>query len=153
MTAAQLKPAPIRKTLRVRATPERAFAVFTRMGSWWMKSHSTASSPQKDVIIEPHVGGRWYEIGEDGSTCEWGRVLAWEPPHRLMLDWQLNARFAYDPAMHTTIDVHFAPDGDGCIVTFEHRDLENFGPGAEDTRNGMDMGWGQLLDGFAKALA
>lgn len=152
-TAQRIKPAPICKTLRVKATPQRAFDTFAaRMAAWWIKSHSVLQSPQKDVVVEPRAGGRWYEVGEDGSTYEWGRVLAWEPPHRLVLDWQLNTQFAYDPALHTTVDVRFAPDGDGCIVTFEHRDLENFGAGADDARTSMDGGWSEMLASFEKAV-
>lgn len=154
MTVAQrIRPAPILKTLRVNAPPARAFEVFAqRMGAWWIKSHSVLQSPQKDVVIEPREGGRWYEVGEDGSTYEWGRVLTWSPPHRLTLDWQLNGQFAYDATLHTTVDVQFAADGNGTIVTLEHRDLENFGEGADAVRSGMDEGWGQMLEGFAAAV-
>jgi uncharacterized protein YndB with AHSA1/START domain len=146
-TAAQrIAPAPIVKQFRVKASPDRAFDVFAkRMGAWWLKSHSVLSSPQKDIVIEPFAGGRWYEVGEDGSTYDWGRVLEWSPPHRLVLDWQLSNQFAFDPALHTTVDVRFEADGAFTLVSFEHRDLENFGAGASETRDGMDEGWGSLL--------
>lgn len=80
-------------------------------------------------------------------------MIAWEPPHRLALDWQLSAQFAFDPALHTTVEVRFTADGAHTIVAFEHRDLENFGEGSGETRNGMDAGWGELLAGFEAALA
>jgi len=140
--------APIRKTLRVKASRQKAFDTFLAMGGWWMKSHSLVASGQKDVIIEPCVGGRWYEVANDGSEQEWGRVVACEAPERLHLIWALNADWTYDPDFETNVEVSFAEDGDHTIVTFEHRDLDRFGERAEETRNGMDMGWGQLLTGY-----
>ena len=90
MNSPTISPAPIRKTLLVKADVHRSFQAFTnRMGSWWPRSHSIAASPTVDVIIEPRAGGRWYERGQDGSESEWGKVLHWEPPARLVLAWQL----------------------------------------------------------------
>jgi uncharacterized protein YndB with AHSA1/START domain len=151
--ALKIRPAPIRKTLRLRASPERAFAVFTSgMGGWWMKDHSLLEgTPQADVVIEPRAGGRWYEVGANGKESEWGRVLAWEPPHRLSLAWQLTSQWVYDAAFETTIEVTFTPDGDHTVVVFEHRDLERFGEAAAAQGESMDRGWTQLLDGFARA--
>ena len=110
---------------------------------------------QKDVLIEPETGGRWYEVGEDGSEQNWGRVLAWEAPDRVVLAWQLNAEWTYDPDFETTIEVRFTPDGDHVIVDFEHRDLERFGEKAEAVRGdydtGMDGGWRELLDLYQQA--
>jgi hypothetical protein len=84
--SATITPAPVRRTIRVKAAPARAFDVFTtRIGSWWPHEHSiNKSSPQKEVVVEPRVGGRWFERGEDQSECQWGRVLVWEPPARLV---------------------------------------------------------------------
>ena len=81
------------------AAPDRAFHVFTAgMSRWWLKSHSiNKKSPIKDIVIEPKAGGRWYERGEDGSTCDWGRVLSWEPPTRLVLSWEITADWKHDP--------------------------------------------------------
>ena len=148
--ARSIAPAPIRKTLRVRAAREKAFRVFASgMGGWWMKSHSLLASPQTDVIVEPRAGGRWFERGEDGSEQDWGRVLAWEPPQRLLLAWQLDADWTYDPGFETTVEVIFTEDGDHTIVAFEHRDLERYGERAAEVRggyeSGMDGGWGELL--------
>src|SRR6266508_4594505 len=84
--------APVRKSISVAAAPDRAFHVFTAgMSRWWIKNHSINKSPIKDIVIEPRAGGRWYERGEDGSTCDWGRVLSWEPPTRLLLSWEITA--------------------------------------------------------------
>ena len=148
-----IAPAPIRRTVKVRASLEKAFDIFVGgMGSWWLKSHSLLQAPQKDVVVEPRAGGRWYEIGEDGSEQTWGRVLGWERPGRLLLAWQLNADWAYDPEFETTVEVRFTADGDHVIVDFEHRDLERFGPNADAVRGnydtGMDGGWRALLDNY-----
>ena len=153
--AQRIQPAPIRKTLRVRATPEKAFDIFVgHMGDWWLKSHSLLEATQKDVVVEPRTGGRWYEIGEDGSEQEWGRVLDWQRPERVLLAWQLTADWAYDPAFETTVEVRFTADGDHTIVDFEHRDLERFGERAVEIRggyeSGMEGGWGKLLANYAE---
>jgi uncharacterized protein YndB with AHSA1/START domain len=96
--------APVRKSINVAAAPDRAFHVFTAgMSRWWIKSHSiNKKSPIKDIVIEPKAGGRWYERGEDGSTCDWGRVLSWEPPTRLVLSWEITADFDNVRAAHDT---------------------------------------------------
>ena len=154
----RISPAPIRKSMRIKASADRAFQTFAgAMGSWWMKTHSLHPAGQKDVIIEPRTGGRWYEIGNDGTEKEWGKVLAWEAPERLLLAWQLNAEWAYDPEFETTVEVRFTTDGDHVIVDFEHRDLERYGDKAEAVRGGgetgMDGGWGQLLAAYEAAAA
>ena len=153
----RIQPAPIRRSLRVKASAAKAFQTFTGgMGRWWLKTHSLHPAGQKDVVVEPRTGGRWYEIGHDGSEREWGRVLAWEAPDRLLLAWQLNAEWTYDPDFETTIEVRFTPDGDHTLVEFEHRDLERFGDKADALRGdydtGMDGGWRQLLDGYQATL-
>ncbi|MEO7241144.1 MAG: SRPBCC family protein [Sphingomicrobium sp.] len=145
--------APIRKSIRVRAAPEQAFATFVgAMGQWWLKSHSLLKVPQTDVVIEPRAGGRWYEVGADGSEQPWGRVLEWDEPSRIVLAWQLTAEWAFDPDFETVVEVRFTADGDGTRVEFEHRDLERFGANAAavrgDYESGMDGGWAALLDGY-----
>jgi uncharacterized protein YndB with AHSA1/START domain len=141
----------IRKQLTVEAPLERAFRVFTSdMGTWWPKSHHIGAAPMKECVIEPKVNGRWYELDEDGSTCEWGKVLAWEPPRRLVLAWQLGPDFKYDPTLVTEVEVTFTTLGPKQTrVDFEHRNLERFGAAAERLRGEMDKGWGQILDSFA----
>ena len=150
----RIAPAAIRKTIDVKAPVDRAFAVFAaRMGEWWHKEHSLAQGiKQVDVVIEPREGGRWCEVGDDGSQYEWGKVIAYEPPHRLVLAWQLNRKFNYDPDFETTVEVRFEETTDGTRVHFEHRDLERMGADAVETFESMDGGWGMLLDLFrAKA--
>ena len=152
MSAPTIQPAPIRKTLVVKADVDRAFTVFTgRMGSWWPRSHSTASSPQVDVIVEPRAGGRWYERGEDGSETEWGKVLHWGPPARVLLGWQLDGNWKYNPACVTEVEINFTSllDG-GTRVDFEHRHLERLGDNASAVRELLNSGWGGILDLYGK---
>jgi len=114
--------APVRKSIDVKATPERAFRIFTaEMVRWWSKEYSIDKSPIKDIVIEPRVNGRWFERGEDGSECEWGKVLAWEPPSRVLLAWQITPSFSYDPDLATELDVRFTAQGNGTRVELEHR--------------------------------
>jgi uncharacterized protein YndB with AHSA1/START domain len=149
----RIAPAPIRKSIRINAPQDKAFKMFVGgMGHWWLKSHSLLKSPQKDVIIEPRDGGRWFEVGEDGSEQPWGRVLLWSPPERVVLAWQLTGDWAFDPDFETTVEVRFVADGDHTLVEFEHRDLERFGPRADEIRgsyeSGMDGGWAALLENY-----
>ena len=149
----RIAPAAIRKTIEVKAPIARAFDVFAnRIGEWWHKEHCLSKgTPLVDVVIEPRAGGRWYEKGGDGSEQDWGRVIAWEPPHRLVLAWQLNREFEYDPDFETTVEVLFEERDGVTTVRFEHRDLERMGEGAVETLESMDGGWGMLLDLFKKA--
>jgi uncharacterized protein YndB with AHSA1/START domain len=152
MTAAQIKPAPVRRSVFVKASPEHAFKVFTAgFDRWWPKSHSVGSAPQKAALIEPRAGGRWYEIGEDGSQTQWGEVMVWEPPTRLVLVWSVDADWKYAPDLHTEVEVRFIPEGDGVRVDLEHRNLEAFGQRAEEVKAKIDNpnGWGGLLRMFA----
>ena len=153
-TAQRIQPAAIVRTVDVKAAPERAFAIFAgQMGKWWHKDHSIArGTSQKDVIIEPRAGGRWYELGADGSEHDWGNVIDYDPPHRLLLAWQLNRSFDFDPGLLTEVEVRFEPSGTGTRVHFEHRFLERMGEGTVDLFESMDGGWGMLLDLF-KATA
>ena len=143
--------APIRKSFRVRASQQKAFDVFLAgMGRWWPKDHSLLGSPQRDVIVEPRTGGRWYEIAEDGTETMWGKVLAWDVPNRALLAWQLNGEWTYDPDFETEVEIRFVPDGDGTLVEFEHRKLESFERTARDGHvMEMDAGWGQILELYA----
>ena len=152
--SATITPAPIRKTVRVKVPPARAFEIFTaRAGRWWLKSHSVSKtkSPIEDVVIEPRRGGRWFERGEDGSECDWGKVLAWEPPARLLLAWQLDAQFQFDPSIETEVEIRFIADGNGTLVELEHRHLERLGDRAAGMRDSFDRGWAALIESFATA--
>jgi activator of Hsp90 ATPase-like protein len=152
-----IAPAPIRRSLRVACPPQRAFDTFTaRMGTWWHPSHTLLKAPRKEVIVEPRVGGRWFERAVDDSECSWGHVIAWEPPGRLLLAWQLDAQWRFDPALITEVELRFIADGaDATLVEFEHRNLERFGELAEKTRAALDSpdAWSSLLERFAAGVA
>ena len=146
--------APVRKTLHVNAQPSRAFEVFTAgMSRWWPPTHTILKSKFKEAVIEPRAGGRWYHIGEDGSQCETGKVQVWDPPGRLVLIWQLDPKWEYDPALVTEVELRFAADGAGTKVEFEHRHIERMGAGAQVTRDAIDGpgGWSAILDEFRKS--
>src|SRR4051794_31271838 len=116
----------VRRSIVVDAPRDRAFAVFTEgMTSWWpIESYSIGTAPLTAAVIEPRAGGRWYERGEDGSECEWGRVLAWDAPDRVVLAWQISPDWQYAPRLHTEIDVRFSTEADGRTrVDLEHRGL------------------------------
>jgi uncharacterized protein YndB with AHSA1/START domain len=155
MSSLTIRPAPVRKSITVKADAARAFEVFAgRIGSWWPRTHCIGSSPQKSVVVEPRAGGRWYEIGEDGSQCSWGKVLAWEPPRRLLLAWQINANWKYDPDLVTEVEVTFTPlAGDATRVDLEHRNLERFGDQIETVRTRIDSegGWSTILKMYAQS--
>jgi uncharacterized protein YndB with AHSA1/START domain len=152
---ATIQPAPVRKSITVKTDAARAFEVFTGgIGRWWPRSHRIGSSPQKDVVMEPRIGGRWYEIGEDGSQCNWGKVLAWEPPVRLVLAWQVGPDWKYDPDFITEVEVRFTPLSEGeTRVDLEHRNLERFGDKIESIRAQIDSqnGWTAILKLYAEA--
>ena len=145
----------VRQSIVVQAPPERAFEVFTAgMSSWWpLSSHAIGKQPVVAAVIEPRAGGRWYERSEDGSECDWGQVLVWEPPHRLVLVWRLNADFAFDQTIHTEVEVRFTAQDGGTRVELEHRGLDAYGDRADEMRETFDdpNGWTGLLRRFAEA--
>lgn len=146
---------PVRKTVEVAAPLEVAFDVFTtRFASWWPASHHIAAEPFVDAVIEPELGGRWYERDAEGRECDWGRVLAWEPPHRLVLSWAINPQFQQesDPGRASEVEIRFlAVDGSCTRVELEHRYFERHGEGGAQMRDSVDStgGWGDILAGYA----
>jgi uncharacterized protein YndB with AHSA1/START domain len=149
----QIRPAPVRRSVVVKASQARAFDVFTRhMVRWWRPENHIGKTPLKDVVLEPKVGGRWYEVGQDGASCQWGKVLSWEPPRRIVLAWQLTAEWQFDPALITELEVRFLPEGDATRVELEHRNLERFGAKAEEMRAAFDSdgGWTGMLGTFVR---
>jgi uncharacterized protein YndB with AHSA1/START domain len=140
----------------VAAPLERAFRVYAEsIGTWWPREYSIGSAEMVDVVIEPRVGGRWYERGADGSECNWGQVLAYEPPNRLVLTWQIGADWQYDPdvARGSEVEVRFVAEGPGSTrVEVEHRHFERHGDGAAEVHKAIDGGLDLVLSGFAKAI-
>jgi uncharacterized protein YndB with AHSA1/START domain len=145
---------PVRKEIVVEASQERAFRVFTNgISRWWPREHHIGKSPLKTMVIEPQAGGRWYSICEDGSECGVGKVLAWEPPSRVLLAWQITAQWQYDPDFVTEAEVNFLVEGPKRTrVTIEHRNMDRFGVAAETIRREFDApgGWAATLGHFAK---
>jgi uncharacterized protein YndB with AHSA1/START domain len=152
----------VRKSITVDANQQRAFDVFTaRHGTWWPSSYHIGVADYETAMIEPFVGGRWFERGVDGSECDWGSVLVWEPPHRLMLGWQISAEWQFDPNLVTELDVRFEAVGaNQTRVMLEHRHLERFGARASEMRAifdsggvpGAPQGWGGILTEYAAAV-
>lgn len=151
----KISPASVRKTLIVSADPAAAFHAFAhRMHEWSPQSHSLTGS-RTNIIVEPRVGGRWYETGQNGTEADWGKVLAWAPPHRMLLAWQLNASFGFDPSLITEVEIRFEPVGESSTrVEFEHRNLDRYGEAAPDIFKSLDGddGWGGSLQNFAGLL-
>ena len=151
-----IQPAPVRKSIFVNAPQAHAFEVFTAgIGRWWPKTHKIGQSDLERPVIEPKTGGRWYEIDVDGSQCEIGKVLAWEPPARLLLAWQLDPEWKFDPDLVTEVEVLFTPEGGGTRVDLEHRHLERMGDRAGAVREMVDApgGWGGLLELYSNEAA
>jgi uncharacterized protein YndB with AHSA1/START domain len=147
-----IKPAPVRKSVSVAASAEHAFEVFTTgFDRWWPRSHSIGDAPLKAAVMEPRAGGRWYGLLENGREAEWGDVLVWQPPHRVVLAWRIGADWTYDPDLLTEVEVTFRPEGGRTRVELEHRHLERMGDGAGGARASFDSdgGWGALLRAFA----
>ena len=154
-TVDQASDVPVRKSITVKAGAERAFQVFTQgVDTWWPRTHHIGKSPMKKAIIEGRVGGRCYSEQVDGTECDWGQVLAWDPPRRLVLAWQITHEWGYEPdlAKSSEVEVIFTPLGDGSTrVDLEHRYFARHGAGGAAMRTavGAPGGWGSLLELFA----
>lgn len=143
----------VRRSVTVGTTQQRCFQVFTgRMGTWWpLDSHSIGAKAPETTVIEGHVGGRWFERDSEGHEYDWGRVLAWEPPERVVLAWQLDADWKHDPSVVSEVEVRFIAEGpDVTRVELEHRGLGVFGDRAVEMRETFDSagGWALMLDRF-----
>ena len=150
-----IMPTPVRRSIQVDVPRERAFEVFTAgIGRWWPKTHHIGAADLDALVIEPREGGRWFERGVDGTECEVGKVLVWDPPARLVLAWQLTPEFKYDPDLITEVEVQFIAEGANATrVELEHRNLERFGDRADAMRQQIDApdGWPGLLQLFAQS--
>ncbi len=144
----------VRKVVSVQAPQAVAWRVFTeKMGAWWpLAYYKIGKANAVDAVIEPRIGGRWYERGEDGSTCQWGSVLVWDPVSLLVLSWDIGADWQYDPALKTEIEVRFSADGSNRTrVELEHRHLDRYGARRDEMHRIFDTegDWGRLLQAFA----
>jgi uncharacterized protein YndB with AHSA1/START domain len=148
---------PIGTTVTIGVPVEEAFRVFTgSFSTWWPAQYHIGQADMAEAIMETREGGRWYERGVDGSECDWGRVLAWEPPHRLVVTWQIDGQWRYDPdpAHASEIEVRFTAEGpEQTVVELEHRLLDRLVDG-QALRDGIvgGGGWTAILERFAKAV-
>jgi len=148
----------VRREVVVGAPVEKAFAAFTeRFGDFKPKEHNLLGTPIATTTFEPHVGGNIVDVGEDGSECRWARVLAYEPPDRVVFSWDISPYWQVetDPSHASEVEVRFiAQDDDHTRVELEHRHLERHGDGWEGVRDGVadDQGWPLYLDRYAALL-
>jgi uncharacterized protein YndB with AHSA1/START domain len=148
--------APVVKSVVVNAPRERAFKIFTEFfGGWWPSTHHIGKQPYETAILEGKLGGRWYERATDGTECEWGRVLEWDPPAKVVLSWHLQPDWQYDPdpAKASEVEVRFiAQAGASTLVELEHRNLERHGDGSAKMRTGVDSpgGWTTIVELYEK---
>src|SRR5215472_17078995 len=133
---------PVRKSVTVKVPAEKAFDVFTNgFDTWWPRTHHIGKSPMKKAIVEGRVGGRCYTEQVDGTDCDWGTVLAWEPPHRFVWAWQIDAAWQYQPDLtqSSEVEVRFTAQPDGSTrVDLEHRYLARHGAGSGAVRTAID---------------
>jgi uncharacterized protein YndB with AHSA1/START domain len=148
---------PIRLELRLPAPPDDAFATFTeRLASWWPRDATWSGEALEALRIEPRVGGFVHELGPHGQRLDFGRVTAWDPPHRLAFSWQV----AFDrtpvanPSHASEVEVRFPADGGASRVVLEHRSFERHSPDGAAYRAAMasDAGWPHILDRFFAAV-
>jgi len=153
-----LEEAVVRKRVRVQAPVERAFSVFVeQMETWWPAHHRIGAQPFQSIFVEPRAGGRWYERDAQGNQCDWGTVLAWEPPHKVSLSWHLGPdwKFNADLAKASEVEIRFIAEGSATLVELEHRGLERHGEGYEQLRATLDSpdAWAGTLAAFANVIA
>jgi uncharacterized protein YndB with AHSA1/START domain len=149
------KEAVVQRRVVVKGTPERAFAVFTdRFDAIKPREHNMLGTPIVATVLEPHVGGRIVDRGEDGSECAWARILAYDPPDRIVFTWDIGPTWQLetDQANASEVEIRFVPDGpDRTLVELEHRHLDRHGPGWESLRDGVadNQGWPLYLARYA----
>ena len=148
----------VRASITVEAPIERAFSVFTEdFDRIKPREHNMLGTEIAETVFEPRVGGHLYDRGVDGSECRWARVLAYEPPSRVVLSWDISPRWQLEPDPEKTSEweVRFISEGpERTRVELEHRNLERHGEGWEAERDGVAgaEGWPLYLERFAEAV-
>ena len=148
-----------RTSIVVEAPIERAFSVFTSgMGSWWPPANHVLQADLAEMVFEPRVGGYIYDRGTDGSESRWARVLAYEPPHRLVFSWDISTQWQIetDPGKTSEVEVRFTQESpDRTLVELEHRHIDRHGDGWETMRDavGAPNGWAGGLRAFGDYLS
>ncbi|HET6167352.1 MAG TPA: SRPBCC family protein [Marmoricola sp.] len=136
-------------------SPERAFAVFAgQFDAIKPREHNLLGSPIVETVLEPRVGGRIVDRAEDGSECAWARVLAYDPPDRLVFTWDIGPTWQLETDLDNAseVELRFVAEGpDRTRVELEHRHLDRHGAGWESLRDGLEgeQGWPLYLDRFA----
>jgi uncharacterized protein YndB with AHSA1/START domain len=147
------------KEIVVEAPIERAFTVFAaQFGEVKPPEHNLLDSPLVETVFEPRVGGHIYDRGEDGSECRWARVLAFDPPYRVLFSWDIGPTWQLEtnPENASEVEVRFIAEGpERTRVELEHRNLDRHGPGWESVVEGIEGpdGWPLYLERFAALLA
>jgi uncharacterized protein YndB with AHSA1/START domain len=148
----------VRHEIVVQAPVARAFSVFTdEMGSFKPPEHNMLGVEIAETVFEPRAGGRVYDRGIDGSECHWARVLVYEPPHRVVISWDISPQWQIetDLAKTSEVEVRFIAEApDRTRVELEHRNLDRHGDGWEAVREGVGGGdgWPLYLQRFADVL-
>ena len=154
----QADAAVVRREIVVAAPIDKAFTVFTdRFGDFKPPEHNMLRVPIAETVFEPKVGGHIYDRGTDGSECRWARILAYEPPSRVVFSWDISPQWQVEtePGNTSEVEVRFvAETPDRTRVELEHRHLDRHGPGWQSVRDGIagEQGWPLYLQRFA-ALA
>ena len=149
----------VRTQVVVQAPIERAFSVFTEgIGSWFPSEYNLLDVEIAERVFEPRVGGRVYDRGTDGTECHWARVLAYEPPNRVVISWDISAQWQIetDPEKTSEVEVQFTSEApERTRVEVEHRNLDRHGDGWEGIREsvGGEGGWPGCLQRFAERVA
>jgi uncharacterized protein YndB with AHSA1/START domain len=147
---------PVRRSVVVNTGVERAFALFTnRFDAIKPRDHNLLAVPIAETIFEPRVGGHIYDLGTDGSRCEWARVLVFEPPHRVVFSWDIGPTWQLesDPSRTSEVEVRFiAETADRTRVELEHRNLERHGDNWRAVADGVDgdAGWPLYLSRYVE---
>jgi uncharacterized protein YndB with AHSA1/START domain len=158
-THTQVAATSVRSSIVVEAPIERAFRVFTEdFGAFKPPEHNLLAAEIAETVFEPRTGGLLYDRGVDGSECRWARVLAYEPPHRVLISWDINPQWQIEPDLDKTseVEVRFIAETDNRTrVELEHRNLDRHGDGWPAVRDGVggDQGWPLYLQRYADLLA
>jgi uncharacterized protein YndB with AHSA1/START domain len=145
----------VKQSIVVEAPIARAFKIFTEgFGSFKPPEHNMLGVEIAETVFEPRVGGHIFDRGIDGSECRWARVLAYEPPHRVLLSWDISPQWQIeiDPEKTSEWEVRFtAETPNRTRVELEHRKLERHGGGWEGVRDAVagDQGWPLYLQRYA----
>ena len=154
----QAQETSLRTSIVVEAPIERAFSVFTEgFGTFKPREHNLLEVEIAETVFETHVGGHIYDRGVDGSECRWARVLAYEPPNRVVFSWDISPQWQVetDPDKTSEVEVHFvAETPDRTQVELEHRNLDRHGDGWEGVRDGVATpdGWPLYLQRYVDVL-